>query len=52
MTGVQTCALPIYVSAAVSEAEVNLHTDENQTDFETTVETAPGEASEGDPKEE
>ena len=40
------------VSAAVSEAEVNLHTDENQTDFETTVETAPGEASEGDPKEE
>jgi outer membrane murein-binding lipoprotein Lpp len=40
------------VSAAVSEAEANLHTDENQTDFETTVETAPGEASEGDPKEE
>ena len=40
------------VSAAVSEAEANLQTDENQTDFETTVETAPGEASEGDPKEE
>ena len=42
----------IDVSAAVSEAEANLHTDENRTDFETTVETAPGEASEGDPKEE
>ena len=40
------------VSAAVSEAEANLHTDDNQTDFETTVETAPEEASEGDPKEE
>ena len=40
------------VSAAVNEAEVNLHTDENQTDFETIVDTAPGEASEGDPKEE
>ena len=40
------------VSAAVSEAEANLHKDENQTDFETIVDTAPGEASEGDPKEE
>ena len=40
------------VSAAVNEAEENLHTDENQTDFETIVDTAPGEASEGDPKEE
>ncbi len=40
------------VSAAVNEAEANLHTDENQTDFETIVDTAPGEASEGDPKEE
>ena len=40
------------VSAAVSEAEANLHTDENQTDFETTVETAPEEASEGDSIEE
>ena len=40
------------VSAAVSEAEENLHKDENQTDFETIVDTAPGEASEGDPKEE
>ena len=40
------------VSAAVNEAEENLHTDESQTDFETIVETAPGEASEGDPKEE
>ena len=40
------------VSAAVSEAEANLHKDENQTDFETIVDNAPGEASEGDPKEE
>jgi len=40
------------VSAAVNEAEENLHTDENQTDFETIVDTAPGEASQGDPKEE
>ena len=40
------------VSAAVNEVEANLHTDENQTDFETIVDTAPGEASEGDPKEE
>ena len=40
------------VSAAVNEAEANLDTDENQTDFETIVDTAPGEASEGDPKEE
>ena len=40
------------MSAAVNEAEANLHTDENQTDFETIVDTAPGEASEGDPKEE
>ena len=40
------------VSAAVNEAEENLHTDENQTDFETIVDTDPGEASEGDPKEE
>ena len=40
------------VSAAVNEAEANLHTDKNQTDFETIVDTAPGEASEGDPKEE
>jgi iron-sulfur cluster repair protein YtfE (RIC family) len=40
------------VSAAVNEAEANLDTDENQTDFETIVDTAPGEASEGDQKEE
>ena len=40
------------VRAAVSEAEANLHKDENQTDFETIVDNAPGEASEGDPKEE
>ena len=40
------------VSAAVNEAEENLHTDENQTDYETIVDTAPGEASQGDPKEE
>ena len=40
------------VSAAVSEAEANLHKDENQTDFETIVDNAPGAASEGDPKEE
>jgi iron-sulfur cluster repair protein YtfE (RIC family) len=40
------------VSAAVSEAEENLDTDENQTDYETIVETAPVDASEGDPKEE
>ena len=40
------------VSTAVNEAEENLHTDENQTDFETIVDTAPGDASEGDPKEE
>jgi len=40
------------VSAAVSEAEENLHKDENQTDFETIVDTAPGEAPEGDLKEE
>jgi len=40
------------VSAAVSEAEANLHIDENQTDYETIVETAPVDASEGDPKEE
>ena len=40
------------VSAAVNEAEANLNTDENQTDFETIVDTAPGEGFEGDPKEE
>jgi hypothetical protein len=40
------------VSAAVNEAEVTLHTDDNQTDFETIVDTVPEEASEGDPKEE
>ena len=40
------------VSAAVNEAEANLDTDENQTDFETIVDTAPWEASEGDQKEE
>ena len=40
------------VSAAVNEAEENLHTDENQTDYETIVDTAPGEASQGDPKKE
>ena len=40
------------VSAAVSKAEANLHTDENQTDFESIVETTPDEASEGEPKEE
>ena len=40
------------VSAAVNEAEANLHQDENQTDIETIVDNAPGEASEGDPKEE
>jgi hypothetical protein len=40
------------VSTAVSEAEANLHIDENQTDYETIVETAPVDASEGDPKEE
>jgi len=40
------------VSAAVSKAEENLHTDENQTDFESIVETTPDEASEGEPKEE
>jgi len=40
------------VSAAVDEAEANLHKDENQNDFETIVDTDPGDASEGDPKEE
>ena len=40
------------VSAAVNEAELTLHTDDNQTDFETIVDTVPEEASEGDPKEE
>ena len=40
------------VSTAVSEAEANLHSDGNQTDLETIVETTPGEASEGDQKEE
>ena len=40
------------VSAAVDEAEENLHKDENQNDFETIVDTDPGDASEGDPKEE
>ena len=40
------------VSAAVNEAEVTLHTDDNQTDFETIVDTVPEETSEGDPKEE
>ena len=40
------------VSAAVDEAEANLHKDENQNDFETIVDTSPGEASEGEPKEE
>ena len=40
------------VSTAFSEAEANLHIDENQTDYETIVETAPVDASEGDPKEE
>ena len=40
------------VSAAVSEAEANLHSDGNQSDLETIVETTPGEASEGDQKEE
>ena len=39
------------VSAAVSEAEANLHTDENQTDFETNVEIDPGDSSEVDPTE-
>ena len=39
------------VSAAVSEAEANLHTDENQTDFETMEEIDPGESSEVDPTE-
>ena len=39
------------VSAAVSEAEANLHTDENQTDFETIEEIDPGESSEVDPTE-
>ena len=40
------------VSTAVNEAEANLHKDENQNDFETIVDTDPGDASEGDPKEE
>ena len=40
------------VSAAVDEAEANLHKDENQNDFETIVDTDPGDAPEGDPKEE
>ena len=39
------------VSTAVNEAEANLHKDENQNDFETIVDTDPGDASEGDPKE-
>ena len=39
------------VSAAVSEAEANLHTDENQTDFETIEEIDPGDSSEVDPTE-
>ena len=39
------------VSAAVSEAEANLNTDENQTDFETIEEIDPGESSEVDPTE-
>jgi hypothetical protein len=40
------------VSAAVSEAEANLHSDEDQTDFDTIVETDQGETTEGDLKEE
>ena len=40
------------VSAAVDEAEANLHKYGNQNDFETIVDTDPGDASEGDPKEE
>ena len=40
------------VSAAVDEAKANLHKDEDQNDFETIVDTDPGDASEGDPKEE
>ena len=40
------------VSTAFGEAEANLHKDENQNDFETIVDTDPGDASEGDPKEE
>ena len=40
------------VSAAVDEAEANLHKDENQNNFETIVDTDPGDSSEGDPKEE
>ena len=39
------------VSAVVSEAEANLHTDENQTDFETIEEIDPGDSSEVDPTE-
>ena len=39
------------VSAAVSEAEANLRTDENQTDFETIEEIDPGDSSEVDPTE-
>jgi len=39
------------VSAAVSEAEANLHTDENQTDFETKEKIDPGDSSEVDPTE-
>ena len=40
------------MSAAVDEAKANLHKDENQNDIETIVDTDPGDASEGDPKEE
>ena len=39
------------VSAAVSEAEANLGTNENQTDFETNEKINPGDSSEVDPTE-
>ena len=50
--GSEMCIRDRDVSAAVSKAEASLQTDENQTDFEPIVETTPGEASEGEPKEE
>ena len=40
------------VSAAVNEAEANLHTEKNQTNFDKIVENAQGDTTEGELKEE
>ena len=39
------------VSAAVNEAEANLHTEKNQTNFDTIIENAQGDTTKGELKE-